>query len=347
MMEQSMSGGGAQGSTQGQPQSPLGLDGDPGSDLMASQMDRLAQLALSSGLPEKAKEYASTASTLRHNASTISANNLNATIKHLNMLGSLMEGVHDERSWRQANAMYALQTGKPTPYAKQPYNPQLVDQLKMGVMTAKDRALTAAAKAREKSSAEEVEERTLRKDLIKAQTELTKSRTTALKKAGATPLPAKAAEIRAITDLIIKDYGAGVLPEDARVLARPVAEQMVRIMKDTSLPASQAAQRAYQEAKSNGAFGGLRPRPKMTGSADRPLDIPEDSSKLRPNMYYKGKGKHTGKTFLWTGAAFVPVGTGPGEIQPIDEDNEDVVSDEDLDSESDNPDDYVPAKEPE
>lgn len=292
---------------------------------LANMMDSLSVMAAKSGMVEEARKYATAGSSLRTNASTIQTNETNAQIKHLNMIGSLMEGVHDERTWQQANKMYEMQTGKPTPYAKQPYNPQMVEQLRMGVMSAKDRALTSAAKAREDAARAEIEEKEVRRELIKSQTRLSNERTKALVKTGGKVLLPKATQLRAITDLIVKDYGAGILLEDARVLGRPVAERMMKIMKDQGLSESEAANRAYQEAKSSGAFGGLRPQPKMSGSFDKPLDIPEDSTKLRTNMYYHGKGQFSGKTFLWDGKKFMPVGTGPGEIAPVKEEEDDVA----------------------
>lgn len=71
----------------------------------------------------------------------------------------------------------------------------------------------------------------------------------------------------------------------------------------------------------------------MSGSAAKPLDLPGDKAKLKPNMYYKGIGAYQGKTMLWTGAAFVPVGTGPGEIQPQDEEVDEGDENDDEDAE--------------
>lgn len=343
-MMQGMNVSGAQGAQGGPPQppqNPLGLQNEPKTDQLANSMEQLAKIAMASGLPEKAREYANTGSTLRMNASTIAKNNFDSTMKELNLIGSLMEGVRDEASWRQANAMYQMQMGKPTPFAKSPYNPQVVEQLRAGVASAKDRALTIAAKARADNAEANKREHNTRQDLIRAQTKLAEARTDKLKKVGAVGVIPKAADIAAIKDLIIKDYGAAILPEDARVLARPVAERMVRMMNDDSITPSQAATRAYQEAKAAGAFGGLRPRPAMGGSADNPLEIPKDASKLRRNMFYKGQGQYKEKTFLWTGQAFVPIGSGEGEIQTTDEEEDEIVE------ESENPDDELPAQEAE
>lgn len=336
-----------QGLGSGQPQNPQShmmstVAGDS-SDQLASSMDLMANLAMQSGNPSQAKDFAVAGSTLRHNAAQIQKDRSAQMITELNFLGSLMEGVHDEASWKQANAMYQMQYGKPTPYAQLPYNPRVVEELRNGIMSAKDRALTSAAKAREKASAAVEAEREARVPLIRAQTELARERTTALRKVGAVTKIPKAGDLKAITDLMVKDYGAAMMPEDARVLARPVAERMLEIMKTQSLSQSQAAIKAYQEAKAAGSFGGIAPRPVMKGSAGKPLDLPETKEKLKPNMYYKGKGNWEGKTLLWTGAAFVPVGSGPGEIQP-DEDEEPDEEDEEAEDRRLHPDDYEEAQ---
>lgn len=313
----------------GGPQPPAGVSlpgeavqqfaGDQ-TEYLASTMDALSTMALKSGLPEQAKDYAVSGSALRKNASEIQTAKINQSLKELNLIGSLMDNVHDEASWRQANAMYQMETGKPTPYARMPYNPQVVSELRDGISTAKDKALTAAAKAREQASQAAAKESEARVPLIRAQADLARQRTDNLRKAGATAKIPKASDVRAITDLLTKDYGMAI--EDARVLARPVAERMLDIMKQQNLSQSQAAAKAYQEAKAAGDFGGIRPRIQMSGSADRPLDLPPDKTKLKTNMYYKGKGAYAGKVLLWTGTAFVPVGKGPGEIEPSDDDND-------------------------
>lgn len=309
---------------------------------MASTMDRFSVMAAASGLPEKAKEYATAASTLRNQASEIAERQSKQRLSDLTMIGSLMEGVTDDQTWKQANAMFQMQTGHPTPYAKLPYNPRVVEELRMGVMSAKDRALTDAAKARKEAAEASVSERKARVPLIRAQTALAAERTAKLKKTGAVQIIPKAENVRAITDLMVKDYGAGAQPEEMRVLARPVAERMQAIMRESSLTQSQAANRAYQEAKSQGAFGGFRPRPVMSGTPEKPLDLPEDYSKLKPNMFYKGKGAYANKVLLWTGSSFKPVGDVGVAGSPTEE--EDVVDDEEDDEVSSNPDDEIPAE---
>lgn len=309
-----MQGGGAAG---GKQQSTTSRVTD-----LADKMDHLAEIAMASGLPEKAKDYATAGSTIRKNQATLNDHKLAADIKEMNLMGSLLDSVKDEQSWRQANAMFQMQTGRASPWARLPYNEQLTDRLRLGVMNAKDRALMRAAQAREDVSEAEVQEKKARVPLINAQRRLADARTEKLKKAGATSVIPKASEIKAITDLMFKDFGGSMLPEDARVLARPIAEEMQRLIKDQEMTQSEAANRAYQNAKARGDFGGYKPRRLDKGSSKNPLPLPDDPKKLKSNMYYL----RGGKTYLFTGTAFVPVGKGPGQITEEEEDGQEVES---------------------
>lgn len=272
-------------------------------DDLASDMDSMAEIAIQAGMPEKAKDYAIAGSTLRKNQREMISSKLESDIKEMNMMSSLLQNVEDEQSWAQANAVFAMQTGRQSPWARLPYNPELIVKLQAGIQSNKDRALQAAAKAREAASRAQVQESGVRVDLIKAQTRLADARADKLKKTGTTE--PKATDLRAITDLINRDFSGGILPEEARVLARPVAERMLELMDRMNLSKSEAAERAYQEAKADGTFGGFRPTRQLSGSLSRPLDMPKDKAKLKPNMYYKGTGAYEGMTLLWTGTGFI------------------------------------------
>lgn len=325
---------------------------------MADTMDRLSELALQSGQPQAAADYASKASTLRTQAEQITTARANTTLKHLNILSSLMTNVKDQRSWEAANRMFKEQTGKDTPYAKMPFSPQLIQQIKLGAMTEKDKALMESAKARTAAAEASEKERVARIPLIKAQTELTRQRTIKLTKDGAIVKIPKSGEVRMITDLIIKEYGAALPPEDARVLAQPVAERMLEILKESNISRSQAAIKAFQEAKAGNHFGGIRPRTHMAGSLERPLDIPQtkgtpDKSKLRVNMYYKGQGQYADQVFLWDGKAFVnPPVVDSDEVveeeldeeETEEEDEEEVDEDLYFDPSKAQSDDFEPAR---
>lgn len=270
---------------------------------LASDMDMMASIALQSGMPEKAKDFAIAGSTLRKNQREMISSKLNADIKEMDMMSSLLQNVNDDSTWAQANAMFSMQTGRQSPWAQLPYNPELVSKLQAGIQSNKDRALQSAAKAREAASRAQVSESKVRVDLIKAQTNLANARADKLRKTGTTE--PKADDLRSITDLIHRDFSGAILPEEARVLARPVAERMLDLMGRMNLSKSEAAERAYQEAKAEGTFGGFRPTRQLSGSQTRPLDMPKDKAKLKPNMYYKGTGAYEGMVLLWTGTGFV------------------------------------------
>lgn len=282
------------------------LGGTEQSNEIPDGLDALARMALASGLPQQASDYASKASTIRNNAATIKEKESKLKIQELTMATGMLENVKDEKSWNQANSLYEMTTGQKSPFAGMAYSPDKVEQIRGSLQTQKDKALTAAAKARTQASIAATKEREARIPLINAQRELTETRDANLRKAGATGVMPKAEDLRAITDLISKEYGGSVSNEDARVLARPVAERMMALMKVNQLTRSEASQRAFQEAAAAGTFGGLRKKIVMPGTVEKPLAMPTDKAKLKENMYYLGKGKYEGQKLLWLGDKFIP-----------------------------------------
>lgn len=281
----------------------------PGGQALESQyipdsLDSLAKMAMQSGLPQQAAEYASKASTIRSNASEIQKRNFDTKMSELTLGANLLSTVGDETSWRRANALFAMQTGKPSPFAEMDYSPELVAMLQDSIVKQKDRAAIQAAEARASASESSARASEALVPLRKAQERLANARATALNKAGAVGKQPKAEDLRAVSDLINAEYLGAVTPEDARILARPVAERMLQLQIEANIPRSEAAQRAFTEAQARGDFGGLRARTRMKGDAQNPIDMPSTQAALRPNMYYKGKGKYEGQTLLWTGTGF-------------------------------------------
>lgn len=267
-------------------------------------LDSLANMAMQSGLPQQAAEYASKASTIRNNASEIKKRELETRTSELTLASNLLSTVGDETSWRQANSLFAMQTGKPSPFAEMEYSPELVAQIQDAVISQKDRAITQAAEARAAASSASAKASEALVPLREAQRRLADTRADALKKSGGVGKQPKAEDLRAVSDIINAEYLGAVTPEDARILARPVAERMMQLQAELDLPRSQAARRAFNEAQARGDFGGLRQRTRMRGDADNPLDMPTTQAALRPNMFYKGRGAYEGKTLLWTGTGF-------------------------------------------
>lgn len=267
-------------------------------------LDALAVMAAKSGLPQQAAEYASKASTIRSNASEIEKRQFETKMSELNLISNLLSTVGDETSWRRANALFTMQTGKDSQFADMEYSPELVAMIQDAVVSQKDRAIANAADARVTASNASAEASTARASLYEAQKRLADARTTALNKVGGGGKQPKAEDLRAVSDLINAEYLGAVTPEDARILARPVAERMLQLQSELNIPRSQAARRAFNEAEARGDFGGLRKRTRMKGDAQNPLDMPSTQDALRPNMYYVGKGKYEGQTLLWTGTGF-------------------------------------------
>lgn len=318
----------------------------PGAGVMESQeipnsLDALARMALQSGLPQQASEFASKAATIRSNASEIKKREFDTRMSELNLASNLLSTVGDETSWRRANALFSMQTGKPSPFAEMEYSPELVAMIQDSVVSQKDRATADAANARAQASIAAAEASEALVPLRKAQERLANARAKALDKAGAVGKQPKAEDLRAVSDLINAEYLGAVTPEDARILARPVAERMLQIQSELNLPRSEAAQRAFNEAEARGDFGGLRRRTRMRGDASNPLEMPSTQDALRPNMYYAGKGKYEGQTLLWTGTGFriadpaevaaaksaagaEKKGLRPGETPPFDNEHTDI-----------------------
>lgn len=317
----------------GQP-SGLGQSMDLGDDLYA-----LSRMAMASGMPDKAREFATAGSTVKHQAAEIQKNQIEAAVKEANVVGATMEQVKDPQSWEMAKSMLLTQI-KPSPgltrVLQQPYNPQLVQSLIAQSQTIKDRALTDSARTRALANMAEVDERRLRGPLIEAQTDFYKRRDTALTRAGATQKIPSAGEIKAITDLMKDDYD--MTDEHMRNLARPVAERMKDLMKNQRLTLSEASHRAYQEAKESGDFGGARKQRVLAGSgAAKPLPLPltregkVDKTKVRDNLWYNVKG--------------IPRLLLDGQFYSQEE-LADRSDSDNADEPAENPDDTAPAEEP-
>jgi hypothetical protein len=275
-------------------------------DQTSSMMDTLARYAAASGLPQEAKQYASTASTIRRNQAYISTQAITKQIKESDLYANLLDGVHDQQSWIRANAIFAVQTGRQTPWARLPYNPKIVQTLKQGAISAKDKAMISAARAREKAQQEMIKMEQERIDLMKQQKKLSEARQARLAKTGGGTGP-KPQYLESITDLMVRDFGKQVPVETMRTMARPVAERMQDILRTSpGLSPSEAAERAYQEAKADGDFAGLRKMPMPEGTKENPIkasrDMLEAPQKLQKNQYYK---LPNGQIGVWNGTGFV------------------------------------------
>lgn len=295
LMSQPGAFGGGQGGT--------GQGGQPGAYDVADAMDSLTRMAFLSGDAQSAADYASKASTIRNQQSLIS-NRSNATkLKSLSLYSNLLDGVHDEMSWQQANAMYEMETGQKSEFSQLPYRPEIVDRLKQQSVSAKDKAQIGAARARTAASYAEVKEREIRGPLLKAQTEEAQARTDKIRKAAGKDAGVPSRDVSEVSKLIQSEF-PGTDPAEARVKSWEVAERAQELYTNQHLTRSQAYHKAFNEYKARGEFAGMKQASNMSGSLAKPMDMPSDKGAMQPNKAYKMGGKFAGQVGVWNGKDF-------------------------------------------
>jgi hypothetical protein len=256
----------------------------------AGTMDMLANFAVQSGMPEQAKEYAQTASTIRKNQSAVEMNEAKLAQQHAQLTSSLLEGVHDQQSFDNALLIYQLETGQKSHYAGTRYTPELKAQIQNTAQTILQSAQTKMDVARGKEADARAAESTARIPLIKAQEAEAEARTKYLDKHGSANSLPTAGDLKAVTDLISSQFNLddSQAQANARVIARPIAEDAKRMMQDNpALTQSAAVQRAYQSAQNRGDLAGLQPKNVSPGSsADKPLKMPDNLKGLKENQWY-------------------------------------------------------------
>jgi hypothetical protein len=299
---------------------------------MASNMDMLANFALESGMPEQAKEYANSASTIRKNAAAVQENQAKLQQQHAQMTASLMQNVHDQQSFDNALMIYQLETGQKSPFAGQRFSPQLADSIRQRAVTILQSSQIKLNEAKTKEAEAQAADAKAREPLIRAQEREADARTAYLEKHGAAASLPTASDLKSVTDLIASNFDVDTNQDmaNARVLARPVAERAKEMMAENpALTQSAAARRAYQEALTRGDFAGLSPKKAMPGSdPEKPLKMPKNQKGLKENQWYTDPnfGDNEPRVYrdgqFWTRAEM--------EAQGMDEDNEPAKdSDED------------------
>ena len=189
------------------------------------------------------------------------------------------------------------------------------------MLNAKDRLDAKYKEQQEKHLASQEKVDAHRVNLIDAQTRLADQRAIDLKKEGITTV--KAGQLQAIVDQASVVY-PGADPADLRVRSRPLAEEMVKMMKEQHLTQSEAATRVFQQARRGKVFAGLRTAPVIPGSkSSKPLPLPESQDKMQENQWYMVEGvpKVLIGSKLYT----------EDELTEMDEDEKDVDPDADTD----------------
>jgi hypothetical protein len=303
------------------------------SESLASNMDMLANFALESGMPEQAKEYANSASTIRKNQASVEENQAKLQQQHATITGSLMENVHDQQSFDNALMIYQLETGQKSPFAGQRYTPQLADQIRNRASTILQQSTIKLNDAKTKEAEAQTQDAKARQPLIDAQKREADARTEFLQKhGGAANLPS-AGDLKAVTDLIGSSYDVDTTQDaaNARVLARPIAESAKQMMQENpSLTQSAAVRRAYQEALTRGDLAGLTPKKSMPGSdPEKPRTMPKNQKGLKENQWYTDPnfGDNQPRVYrdgqFWTRAEMEAQGATDDDNAPAKDDDDD------------------------
>lgn len=270
-----------------------GLPGATQHDL-AGDLFAYADAAISTGNFEEATKAANSASQLLKDTSTIQKATFESNIKRLNIMGNLMTGVSDEASWRRANAEYQAEMGEPSPYAKYPFNPDLVEKIKVGATSAKDKSIIANQESQVSRRKVENLKDTFEMRKIAAETKKINDQDELIRKNGGKP-PTNM-ELEPISDLITSDYGKALTKEQARTLARPIYSRAQELISSEGLTRDEAINKAYQESKSNGGLKNITPEAKPKDKATGIID--DILGQLDAADAAKGTGSGVAERFL-------------------------------------------------
>lgn len=262
-----------------------GVSGLPGATQhdLAGDLFTYADAAISTGNFEEATKAADSGSKLLKDTSEIQKATFDSNLKRLNVMTNLMDGVYDEATWRRANAEYQAEMGEASPYAKYPYNPDLVSKIKTGVTSAKDKAYIANQNSTARFHDAETKKQSYEIRKIQAETQKIKDQDDQILKNGGKP-PTNV-ELEPITDLIAGEYGKTLSKEARRTLARPIHTRAMEIMAAEGKTKEEATNQAYEEAKSSGGLKNLKP-------AQNPADQSTELVNRILQRLNADKGKH-------------------------------------------------------
>ena len=199
----------------------------------ADSMDYLANVAIASGKYEQARKYASTASEVRHRTAGDRKVEIDRAL-------SLIKDVDGPESYALANGLYAQMTGKPSPLANIPYNPQIVESLAKSLTSEKNKLLA--------------EERKANIPYIEAKTRLANRRAELLGKTGKGVGSPSKEDVLAAYRII---SGKFKLPDDIEAMnaARAVASRAKGLQNENrALDSDTAMNKALQESIDSGEF---------------------------------------------------------------------------------------------
>lgn len=312
-------------------------------DGMAGIMSKVAMIELQSGKVDSAAKMAGAASKIQEDASKIDYRQFRMQTQRFEQFAGVLSTAPDTpQGYAQALASMmstdprVAQDPKFQKLAQTPWRPGLVPALRAQVMSEKDRAeINYRNQAAEHAQTAATVDKN-RVGLIQAQTRLANDRDALVKKGGA--IPYKTEQLRAVTDMAVRDFPSAD-EHDIRVRARPLAEEVVKMIQQQHLTLSEAATRVYEKARSDGTFAGLRQMPIQKGSKPgAALPLPAKADQMRENQWYMYKGK----PMLKVGENLYS----EEDLAGMDDDEKEALGVDTEPEEEENPDDTAPAREP-
>jgi hypothetical protein len=317
---------------------------------MADNLDRLARASAGAGLTSKAQELAKTAALLRSreeaaaaSRSTARLNAIKLTRERADLTGQLLTGVNDQASWQRANVLWEIYTGESSPFAKQPYSPELVERVRQAALTAKEKAdlddKYATAKATREYRGRRLGQLDTQNEIRRARLKLLQEREERLKKGGtgrSVASPNKT-EISQAETLIKRDF-AGLKGAELEEAAFNVAAEAQALKKaNPALSSSMALQQAYNTAREAGDFqetgGAFRPGTKYIGTgktAETAITTVPAAPERIVGRYYLGAG---GAVARWTGKGWEPTTVTRGAAAAASVDDSDLLDEQEDEEE--------------
>jgi hypothetical protein len=275
---------------------------------LPTQLNKMAQVAMNSGMVDRAANLAEQAATITARAAQVAHNQMlvrNAQVQQgkntLDLMGQFLQGATDQASWDRGNTLFTMLTGRQSPYAGLPYNPDLVNELQAQSMTAKQHAdeirqnLNQQSLEQQRQVAQDLMR--TRMDVLERAQDLREGRETRLAKAGGkivgTPTKDEQSEVMRLlsteypnlpSDEIgnmtysLASRAKAIRTANPGLDAESAMQQAVQEMKITNPPST--LDKAYSVAKT------------LLGEGDitSPMTLPPDRAKLIVGKYYLGKG---------------------------------------------------------
>lgn len=311
---------------QAQPQDPI------------KRLNNLAELAIGSGLVTKGMKILEETSQIEQRRASQRSSETQASLNAMKMLRDEAEnmaqffgGVKSQQELDMANDLFRFQTGKPSPFANIPYDPEIINSLNQRALSAKERYDLAEKTAHNRALEEHQRLRRGQHDrtanIAEERLKLEREREERLRKQGdaraaAARAPrrveAKREDVQEAGRIILQDFPkADEINYDGFKSAREsiASEAAALLQRNPALSRAQALRQAYTQARQGGDFefeqgyfgGATGGKFNFTGGGRTPetaLPPPKELSSLKKDRYYFNARGQVGR---WDGKQMVPV----------------------------------------